>query len=435
MPAKFTEQLNRKADAFETYHSEGTSLSVQFENDRLMEIRQGESSGVGIRAVKHGKIGFSYSSKKDEIEEVADSALRLAPFGKPYRFEFARPAQNAATLPFDDRCGTLSVEKMVQLGNRIKDVIKSVDAQAMAECSLSGGLGRSRIVTSGGQECIQKASQFGWSASAKFSEEGNFLYTYKYRSAPALIDEAEILAGAKEAVEELVIARKVVPFSPGSFPVLFSPAAFSDILTPIGVSINGINIARKTSSFVEKMGEKLFDERLTLTDDPVHAQGCAGSLYDGEGIVTQKRALVDRGVLRGFIHTLSTAQECGHSPTGNASRSVSSQPVPGTHNVVMEAGPDEKAELMRKSEGGLYITQLLGTFTSNFLAGQVSGNISLGFLVKDGRPAGRVKNCAFNVNAFDVLNSRIIGISKQRQWVGSEYLPWVLIDGVQISAR
>lgn len=435
MPAKFTEQLNRKADAFETYHSEGTSLNVQFENDRLMEIRQGESSGVGIRAVKLGKIGFCYSSKKDEIEEVADSALRLAPFGKAYKFEFAKAAQNNATLSYDERCAKLDVEKLVQLGNRIKDVIKSVDPQAMAECSLGGGVGRSRIVTSGGQECVQRGSQFGWSASAKFSEEGNFLYTYRYRQSPSLIDEAEILKGAREAAEELVVARKVVPFAPGSYPVLFSPAAFSDILTPIGVSINGINIAKKTSSFVESMGKQLFDERLTLTDDPAHPEGCASSLYDGEGTVTRKRPIIEKGVLRAFIHTLSTAQECGHEPTGNAARSVSSQPVPGTHNVIMEAGKDDLAELMRKAENGLYITQLLGTFTSNFLAGQVSGNISLGFHMKDGKPTGRVKNCAFNVNAFEVLKSRIIGISKQREWVGTEYLPWVLIDGVQISSR
>jgi PmbA protein len=158
-------------------------------------------------------------------------------------------------------------------------------------------------------------------------------------------------------------------------------------------------------------------------------------LYDGEGIVTRKRPIIEKGVLRGFIHTLSTAHDCGHEPTGNAARGVSTQPVPGTHNVVMDAGADELADLYRKAENGLYVTQLLGTFTSNFLAGQVSGNISLGFHMKDGKPTGRVKNCAFNVNAFDVLKSSIIGISKQREWVGTEYLPWMLIDGVQISSR
>lgn len=435
MPAKFTEQLSRKADAFETFHAEGTSLRVVFENDRLTEIRQGESSGVGIRAVKHGKIGFSYSSKKDEIEVVADSALRLAPFGKPYEFQFAGPGKNTHKLRFDDRCGSLDVERLVQLGNRIKDVIKSVDKDAMAECTLGGGVGRSRIVTSGGQECIQEESSFGWSASAKIAEEGNFLYTYRARSAEHLIDDEEILRGAHEAAEEFVIARKVAPVSAGTYTVLFAPSALSDILTPIGVSINGLNIAKKTSSFVESIGKQLFDERLTLVDDPFHEEGCANSLYDGEGVVTQQRPIVEKGVLKGFAHTLSTAQQCGHKPTGNAARAVSSQPMPGLHNVIMAPGKDDRDDLMRRANGGLYIRQMLGTFTSNFLAGQVSGTIDLGFVVKDGKPIGRVKNCALNTNSFDLLKSHILGISKQREWVGSELLPWVLVEGVQISAR
>ena len=109
-------------------------------------------------------------------------------------------------------------------------------------------------------------------------------------------------------------------------------------------------------------------------------------------------------------------------------------PQPGLHNLVMEAGKDDLNGLMKQAEGGLYLSQLLGSFTSNFLAGQVSGNISLGFLVKDGQKVGRVKNCAVNVNSFDLLKGNIVGISKQREWVGNRLLPWMLVEGVPISA-
>jgi PmbA protein len=158
-------------------------------------------------------------------------------------------------------------------------------------------------------------------------------------------------------------------------------------------------------------------------------------LYDGEGTVTQKRPIVEAGVLRGFVHTLSTAHKCGHAPTGNSQRAVSSQPAPGFHNVVMNAGDAEIDQMLKDAEGGVCVRSMLGTFTSNFLAGQVSGNISLGYLVRDGRKTGRVKNCALNVNAFDVLKSQIVSISREREWVGSQYLPWVLVEGVGISAR
>lgn len=435
MPPIATEKLTRSADAFETFASEGRSLRVMFENDRLTEIRQGENSGLSIRAVKHGKIGFSYSSKQDEVEQVAEAALRMAPFGKPYEFKFAGPARGNQVRPADPRCGKLDVEKLVQLGNRIKDVIKSIDSDAMAECSIGGSVGRSRILTSAGQECSEDASGYGWFTSAKIAEEGNFLQVYRMRSSPSMIDDAEILQGARDSAEEFRIARKTAPFKTGTYPVLFSPSALSDILMPIGVSINGLNIAKKTSRFVESLGEKLFDERLTITDDPFDPQGPGGSQFDGEGMPTQKRAIIEKGVLKGFVHSLSTAQQSGHQPTGNSARSVSSLPMPGMHNVIMDAGPDELDDLYARANGGLCITQMLGTFTSNFLAGQVSGNISLGYLVQEGRRVGRVKNAALNVNTFDLLKTRILGISKQREWTGAEYLPWVLVDGVQISTR
>jgi PmbA protein len=423
------------ADAYEVLESDGISLSVSFENDRLNEISQAQNAGVSARVVKDGRIGFSYSSKPGDRDQVAANALRLAPFGKPYDFKFAGRAGSVFKAPFDPACGELNPEELIALGEKLRAQVKELAPEAMFEGSFGGGLGRSRVLTSEGQDCEERHSSFSYSVLARYAEEGNFLYTYRYRSGHTPFGEADMLADARAVAEEFNAARKVVPLPAGSYPVLFAPQAFCDLLMPINVSADGQNIARKTSRFVDALGEKLFDERLTLTDDPHLADGPGSGAFDGEGVPTRERAIVEKGVLRGFVHTLATAAKCGHEPTGNARRSVSTQPMPGVHNLVMEPGDEDVAALMARAEGGLCVTQMLGTFTSNFLAGQVSGNLSLGFLVKDGRYAGRVKNCALNVNGFDMLKSRILGISKQRRWVGSQLLPWVLLEAVPISAR
>ncbi|MCB9931922.1 MAG: TldD/PmbA family protein [Planctomycetes bacterium] len=431
----FTSKLGTLADAFEMFQAEGRSLNVGFENDRLNEIRQGQTSGVSIRAVKNGKIGFSYSSKPDELDYVANAAIRMAPYGKVYDYEFAGEAVSQHTRPFDPGCAELNPDKLVGICNRINETVKAIDSEALVDCSVGGGVGRSRIVTSNGQDCTEQESSFSFFVSLRLAEEGNFVQNYRFGMANEVIPEDKILEEAKDAAQEFQIARKNAPFAKGKYPVLFAPQALGDILMPIAVSVNGTSIEKKTSRFVDSLGEKLFDERLTLVDDPFHQDGPGGGLYDGEGVPTQKRAFIEKGVLTGYMHTLSTAKRCGHAPTGNAQRGVSSLPSPGMHNLVMAPGADALDELMGKAEGGLYISQMLGTFTSNFLAGQVSGNISLGFLVEGGRRVGRVKNCALNVNTFELLKSAIIGISKEREWVGGRYLPWLLVDGVQISAR
>lgn len=435
MTTVFTEKLGARADAFEMFKSEGKSISVSFENDRLNEIRQSQSSGVSIQAVKDSKIGFSYSSKPDDVDAVADAAIRMAPWGKKYDYRFAEQATSEHTRPFDPTCGTLSPDHLVALCNKMKDTAKEIDSEAMVDCSVSAGIGKARVTTSNKQDCAEENSGFSFYIGMRLVEEGNFVQNYRFASANEVISEDEMVAEARQAAEEFLIARKSAKFSKGSYPVLFTPSAFGDLLRPIEVSVNGVNIEKKTSPFLESMGEKMFDERLTLVDDPFHHQGPSGGLYDGEGLPTQKRGVIENGVLKGFVHTLKTAGRTGQSPTGNGQRGVSSTPSPGLHNVVMAPGTDDVSELYKKAEGGLSISQMLGTFTSNFLAGQVSGNISLGFLVKDGQRVGRVKNCALNVNAFEMLKNNIIGISKQREWAGSHYLPWVLIDGVGISAR
>jgi PmbA protein len=430
----FTSKLGEKVEAFEMFESDGHSLNVNFENDRLSEIRQGQASGVSVRAVRDGKIGFSYSSRPDERDLVAEAAIRMAPWGKVYDYEFAGQASSRHKRPYDPRCGELNPDDLVAACNKIKDTVKAIDSEALVDCSIGGGVGFSRIVNSNGQDCREQESNFGFFVSLRLAEEGNFVQNYRFDSANEIIGDDVMVAKAREAADEFRVARKNAEFKKGTYRVLLAPTALGDILTPILVSINGNSIEKKTSRFVDSLGEKLFDERLTLIDDPFHPQGVGGAVYDGEGVPTQKRAIVDKGTLKGFAHTLSTAKRCGHAPTGNAQRGVSSLPQPGLHNLVMEAGKDDLTALQSQAEGGLYLSQLLGSFTSNFLAGQVSGNISLGFLIKDGQKVGRVKNCAVNVNGFDLLKSGIIGISKQREWVGNRLLPWVLVEGVPISA-
>ena len=435
MVGTFTAKLGTEAEAFEMFKSEGKTLRVGFENDRLNEIRQGQSSGISIRAVKDGKIGFSYSSNPDELDAVAESAIRMAPYGKKYDYDFASKAVSEHTRPFDERCGELNPDKLVAICNHIKDVVKEIDSEALVDCSVGGGIGESRIVTSNEQDCAEKESSFAYSVSLRLAEEGNFVQDYRYGMGNEIIPEDKILAEAKEVAQEFQLARKNAAFEKGKYPVLFAPSALSDILMPIQVGVNGSLIEKKVSPFLDKVGEQLFDQRITIIDDPFLQEGPSGGLYDGEGVPTQKRALIEKGKLNGYVHTLSTAKRCGHEATGNAQRGVSSLPNPGLHNVVMAHGDGDLDEMFKQAEGGLYISQMLGTFTSNFLAGQVSGNISLGFLVEDGQRVGRVKNCALNVNTFELLKSAVVGISAKREWVGDRYLPWVLVDGVQISSR
>jgi len=83
---------------------------------------------------------------------------------------------------------------------------------------------------------------------------------------------------------------------------------------------------------------------------------------------------------------------------------------------------------------GIVIENTMGAWAGNPYSGQVSGNIAMGFLVEDGKLAGRVKDCMFSVNVFTHLRDHLVALSRETKNVGPT-LPYALVDNVSIAAK
>jgi len=424
-----------KCDDFELAIGDSTSMSIKYDKDRLERIDQKGATSASIQAVKNGRIGFSVTTKPSEADDLIDSALRLAPYGSEYDYEFAPAAKASGTEIVDATLSDMTPKQLVELGEDAKARIKDALPDVMFGGSFATSFGESRILSSKGADAPERSSSFSFYVAAEFNQEGDFLQVYDGASSPTRIAKSEIDACADRVIGDFKAAQVSRKVSPGKHRILLTPEALSDVLTPFAVNVNGKNVEKKISRWVESRGQKVFDERITIYDDPMQAEGTGSSLYDGEGVPTQRRALIENGVLNGFIHSLSTAAHTGDTPTGNGSRSIGSIARPGFHNIVMNAGDVDLSDLMKQGDGGIIVNSFIGVFTSNFLAGQVSGSIMLGYLLEGGERVGRVKNAAVNMNTFDLFNGKIVGISKERKWMGNECLPWILVEDVAISSK
>ncbi|MCA8939838.1 MAG: TldD/PmbA family protein, partial [Planctomycetes bacterium] len=348
---------------------------------------------------------------------------------------FAPAAKASGNEEYDAALAEKDAEYLFDLCDSAKEKLKAKVPEALFSGTASFGKGYSSIVTSEGQSVSERYAQNSLSISAELNAEGDFLATYAGLSKPRVLTEADIDEVVERAASDFLAARKSAEVKEGSYRVLLSPDALSDALTPVTVCANGLNIEKKISRWVDSLGEKVFGDNISIWDDPQTKDGPSTSLYDGEGVPTQRRPIIEKGVLKSFAHSRLTAARCKTDATGNGVRSFASTATPGFHNVVMEGGDVALADLMSEANGGLMIRHLIGVFTSNFLAGQVSGNIMTGFKVEGGELAGRVKNAAINFNLFDVFNGKVLGISKEREWSGDMYLPYILIDAVALSAK
>ena len=139
--------------------------------------------------------------------------------------------------------------------------------------------------------------------------------------------------------------------------------------------------------------------------------------------------MIDKGTLNGYLLDLETAHALNMTPTGTGYTIIS------PNNLLVLPGNSSKNEIIRNMKEGLIIHATMGTWSGNPYSGQVTGNIALGFLVRDGEPVGRVKDCMFSLNVFSHLLENLESLTSETKCLGNEILPYALVNDVSIATK
>jgi PmbA protein len=168
----------------------------------------------------------------------------------------------------------------------------------------------------------------------------------------------------------------------GRLPVVYDPRVSSSLLNHLTSAINGSAIARGTSFLKDKLGSRIFAPGITVRDDPRRVRGLRSRPFDGEGVPTAPRAIIEDGVLTTWLLDSRTARQLGMKTTGHAARGTGSPPSPASSNLWLEPGAMTPAELMADIKEGLYITEMMGS-AINGITGDYSRGAS-GFMIRNG---------------------------------------------------
>ena len=166
-------------------------------------------------------------------------------------------------------------------------------------------------------------------------------------------------------------------------------------------AINGASIARGASWLLDALGKQILPAGLSVIEDP-HRPRISGSRpFDGEGLPTARRMIVQDGILMGWTLDLGTARKLGMTSTANASRGTSSPPSPSTSNIDLTQGSVSRDDLLRDMGTGLLVTSMIGS-TINPTTGDYSRGAS-GFWVENGQISHPVNECTIAGNLRDML--------------------------------
>ena len=217
----------------------------------------------------------------------------------------------------------------------------------------------------------------------------------------------------------------------GTYPVLFDERIAASLIGHLLVAANGASVARGSSWLMNRLGERVLPDALSLIEDPHRARASGSRPFDAEGLPTAKRSIVENGVLKGWTLDLATARKLGMRSTANAARGTSGPPSPATWNVALTQGTHSRADLIREMGTGLLVTSMIGS-TINPNTGDYSRGAS-GFWVENGEIAYPVNECTIAGCLPDMLRS-LIPANDARAHL-SRVVPSLLVEGLTLAGE
>ncbi|MGE5539854.1 MAG: TldD/PmbA family protein [Gemmatimonas sp.] len=379
------------ADAADVMLGESQSLSIERRLGKPEGLERSESRDVTLRALvgrRQAVVSATEFSERSisSLVERAVAMARIAP--EDPHCGLADPAQldrviaDLETADDDEP----SAEALDERAAAAEDAARSVAGVTNSEgAQASWGRSRTYLVASNGFSGSVAHSRHSVSVSVLAGEgtamERDDDYAIAIRAAD-LRDPTDIGRTAGQRAVRRLNPRKIATTR---VPVVFEPRTAVSLLGHLASAINGAAVARGTSFLKDKRGEAIFAPTVTVIDDPLRKRGLRSRSFDGEGLPTRMRSLIDGGVLTGFLLDLASARQLKMEPTGSATRGGSGLPSPSTSNLYLVAGTKTPEALMREVGTGLYVTDLIGMGV-NIVTGDYSRGAA-GFWIENGELA------------------------------------------------
>jgi PmbA protein len=423
------------ADAADAVYSANASTSVQVRLGELEDVSRSEAESVSLRLfVGRRSASVSSSDLSDDaltaLVERAAAMAREAPEDPwsglaPEALLMREPGPDVEgddggdPSPLELRDRSLAVEGA---GREVAGITNSEGAGVSAGRSLFA------LATSHGFSRGYSTTGYSSSVSLIAGAGSEMQRDYAVHSVRhfAELDDAETLG--RRAGERAVARLGPAKLPSGTMPVLFDPRIGNSLLGHLMSAIAGSSITRRTSFLLDKEGERLFGEDVTIRDDPHRRRGLRSKPFDGEGLPTRPLNLIDRGRLTGWLLDSASARQLGRAPTAHATRS-SGAPSVGTTNVHMEPGRLSPAQLIGDVERGVYVTHLIGQGV-NPVTGDYSRGAS-GFIIEKGVLGPPVEEITIAGNLLDMFARLVPADDLEFRYAAN--VPTLRIDGMTVA--
>ena len=398
-------------DQADLYFQSAHAESWMLEDGIVREGSHSIDQGVGVRAISGEKTGFAYSDEimLPALTQAANAARSIARHGDNGRLRAWQKTEPPLLYSDQNPLYSISTEDKVDLLKRLDRAARGKDPRVrQVLISLAGSHTTILIADDQGHLSADVRPLIRLNVNVIVEQDGRIerggaggggRFGYEY-----FLHDDLAFGYVDEAVEQALINLRAEPAPAGAMPVVLGPGWPGILLhEAIGHGLEGDFNRKQTSAFSGRIGERVASPEVTVVDDGTIANRRGSLNIDDEGTPTGTTTLVERGILKGYLHDKHNARLLGARPTGNGRReSYAHLPMPRMTNTYMLGGRHDPEAVIASVDKGIYARQF-GGGQVDITSGKFVFSASQAYKIERGRITAPIKGATLIGNGPDVL--------------------------------
>jgi predicted Zn-dependent protease len=398
-------------------YSKADEMSVSLSGSRTGNIRYARNSvstsgettnlALAVTAVFGKKSGTSTINEFDDasLEKTvrrAEEIAKLAPDNPEY-VPMLGPQKYLDINSFSESTAGITPDYRAQAA--FDSIDPCVKKNLTAAGYLEDTTGFSAIGNSKGLFGYNKSTSVDFSITVRTADgKGSGYATRDFND----VSKLSAKSATEVAMQKALASSEAKALEPGKYTVILEPTAAVDLLQNMMGSMDARN-AEEGRSFLGKkgggtrLGEKLFDERVTIYSDPQNLEipgspfGGGGGRFGGggsDGRPQEKVVWVEKGVVKNMYYSRYWAEKKGVKAIAPPS------------GFIFEGGTQSLADLIKGTEKGILVTRLWYIRAVDPQTLLYTGLTRDGtFYIENGKIKHPVKNFRFNESPVIMLNN------------------------------
>ncbi|HAR44910.1 MAG: hypothetical protein A2X56_14130 [Nitrospirae bacterium GWC2_57_13] len=398
-------------DSAEVYLRSALSTTVEVKDQAVEAFDRAREVGAGLRVFAEGRSGFAFSTDLSDkaLHQLADAAVTNARSTDPDPFlalpDVFPPTHKNLNI-FDPVLAALDDQEKIARVMAMEREAFGVDPRIRRIRKASARFSSSMTVlmsTSGANvEYRGTAGYASMEAVAEADGESQAGWEFDAHRFYDRLNIEEVGRKAAQHALDLLGARSIPSVKA---PVVLDPLTGGELLSLLVSGLSAENVQKKKSLLAGKLGQIVISPLLTVYDDGLLDAGFGTAPCDDEGVPVRTKKVIDGGRLAMFLYNSYTARTEGTSSTGNGIRAgFRGVPGVGVTNCYIEPGKGSCQDLVRDTEKGLYVIELLGAHTANPVSGDFSVGAT-GFWIEKGRIVHPVREVTLAGNILELMQN------------------------------